>query len=75
VKHFYLPFAWLFIGLFFVFGCASATPTPIEQFEAQDPACVVANAPVRADIDACRARAKARYEATLDAGADAEGGK
>jgi hypothetical protein len=51
-------------------GCASATPTPLEKFEAQDPACVIGNAPVRADIDACRARAKARYESTLDAGPD-----
>lgn len=53
----------LAVGLF---ACgASMSPqdkSNLEQYKAQDSACIVANAPSKDAIDACRATAKAHFE-------------
>ena len=68
-------FLFLLVCCFVACGCASGnqlTPTDesnLAKFQAQDAACIAAHAPDTAAIDACRAEAKARFEAAeQDAG-------
>ena len=73
--------AFLIVCLGIACGCGTGnqlTPqdeTNLAKFQAQDAACIAANAPDAAKIDACRAEAKARFEAAeaalMDAGKDA----
>lgn len=70
----------LFVLLLALAGCGvgnqltPADKTNLAKFQAQDAACIAAHAPDAAAIDACRAEAKARFEAAeaalLDGGAN-----
>ena len=72
-------FLFHLVCLFVACGCAGNKLTPADEsnlalFQAQDAACIAAHAPDAAKIDACRAEAKARFEAKesalLDGGAE-----